>query len=511
MEAATVQPVAKDVGHKPNVQKNGSGQAPREDFGSMVEGIINAERKQKTVSSKDVTPSLEKSADKGLDTKGDEASNETPVASAPGKVKAEGRAPAEVDKSEEQIVSVESPPKAVVGDLLKALAQLAAEGVPAPDPSRAPAQGAEEAPSAGGAGDPAALVEQAALNPTEHEEAKTQGSAVQGALALEAATTAGSEKSSKEIAQELIASLEEGALNSGETEADESVRALSEGAPGAERAKNAVKDAPGDKAPSKLFSKLFQAEGDKQGQAKEASFLIGGEASEESTQTAPLPSSPKEAVKVEVEALKLAPSKDAQEAEVEPVKPMGAPSSAQADDPSAGSLDVARSLSQAQSADYSRDVAAPARTAAPPSVERVVEKLVQVVQAGGPQERHEVTIQLDPPALGKVHLKVLVEDTKIHVALFTTTNEAKDLVDSHSSQLRSALHQHGLALEQFSVEVRSGLANNMGQHDLSSWLESFGWAPPSRPGDAAPFEMGASAESWNYFRTDAPYRVDLFV
>jgi flagellar hook-length control protein FliK len=135
--------------------------------------------------------------------------------------------------------------------------------------------------------------------------------------------------------------------------------------------------------------------------------------------------------------------------------------------------------------------------------------MVEVVQAGGPQERHEISIQLNPPSLGKVQLTVLVEDSKLHVALFTTTSEARELVESNASELRAALNEQGLMLEQFSVGVRSELAHNMPNQEWLGWQESFASGRFFQAPGA--FSQEPAAEPRAYQRSSADSRIDLFI
>jgi flagellar hook-length control protein FliK len=241
----------------------------------------------------------------------------------------------------------------------------------------------------------------------------------------------------------------------------------------------------------------------------EASSLTNTDGAEDTANTAPLPSTPKEAV--EVEALRLASSEESTEVEIEPIKPLDEANVPQPDDRPPQGLEAARSLSQSHAMEYSSEASASGKLPPPPSVDRIVEKLVEVVQAGGPKERHEVFIQLDPPSLGRVRLKLLVEDSKLHVAIYTTTNEAKDLVEANASQLKTALHQHGLALDQFSVEVQSGLAQNMAQQDWSAWLESFSHGSGFGASAADTSDGMPSAQPWLNRSPDALSTIDLFI
>jgi flagellar hook-length control protein FliK len=265
-------------------------------------------------------------------------------------------------------------------------------------------------------------------------------------------------------------------------------------------------DGGGGDAPGANLSETPQNQGLKAEEGIEASFSVNIDSQEETLKTAPMPSTPKETVNVET--VKLVSLEETQEAELEPVKPATGGNLLQSNDRSAESLELAKSLSQPHSAS-THETSAAGRPPAPPVVGRIVDKMVEVVQAGGPQERHEISIQLNPPSLGKVQLTVLVEDSKLHVALFTTTSEARELVESNASQLRAALNEQGLMLEQFSVGVRSELAHNMPNQEWLGWQESFASGRFFQAPGA--FSQEPAAEPRAYQRSSADSRIDLFI
>ncbi len=239
----------------------------------------------------------------------------------------------------------------------------------------------------------------------------------------------------------------------------------------------------------------------------ESSFSVSVESSEEMPQATSLASKPKETVNVgTVEPIA---QEESGEAEVKPIKPANDGSPAQTNDRSAEGMGVAKNVSQPQPGAPTQETSAVNRPSTPPLVERIVQKVVDVVQAGGDQKRHEISLQLNPPSLGKVHLRVMVEDSKLHVVLFTTNNGARELVESNASQLKTALHQQGLMLEQFSVGVRSGLAHNMPQQDWFGWQEGFASGSRFQGAEAASNEP--AAEPWVNQRRDSVSRIDLFI
>jgi flagellar hook-length control protein FliK len=469
MEASTVQAMARDFEVKPASQKGASHSGPPGDFGSMVEELIAVEEEQETVSSEDVTPDL-------------------------------GKAEEQEANAGEEASSLEAP-------LVVALQGLAREAAPsgqgtAPDPI-----GKEVAPGL------------AELTPKPADDYFAE------AIARLVAGEGPVDKAQQGNPQEVVPRPAVAEF----TEALAQV--VTEGPPGEQPPDVSAQGAPAGPATGELDESMGQAAaldsdaGDQQQAVvknmvheklwevsevqAEASSLTNTDGPEDTANTAPLPSTPKEAV--EVEALRLASSEESTEVEIEPIKPLDEANVPQPDDRPPQGLEAARSLSQSHAMEYSSEASASGKLPSPPSVGRIVEKLVEVVQAGGPKERHEVSIQLDPPSLGRVHLKLLVEDSKLHVAIYTTTNEAKDLVEANASQLKTALHQHGLALDQFSVEVQSGLAQNMAQQDWSAWLESFSHGSGFGVSVAGTSDGMPSAQPWLNRSPDPLSTIDLFI
>lgn len=541
MEATAVQPVTNnDVGRKLISLEEGSKRAPEGAFSALVEKIIAEEEKPALVSSEDVTQASGEDEDSGL---ADEEILQDPgavpvailgfvslddleisgaevfssVSPPVDEVAKESAPPAATDSSDsstakpEQAVSQDELPKPAVEGLASGLAQVVAEELPEGFPEGLP-EGRPPEVSLPGA--------PSGQRPVNFEEVPNQPN---------------TQVSDASEAQESLMNLVDEEVSKGFPAAKPEENPASLAEPLAVEEKSAPKsaerlmDIPGlsqlDKDPDAIKAQAKSMDiGD--GEARrssspdvpqkhevraekgmESSFSVGVDSSKEMQPATPLPSTPKESVGVET--VMLVPPEEAHEAEVEPIKPVNGGDILQTNSRSAEGLEAAKSLSQPQSSASTQETSALNRPSAPPVVGRIVEKVVEVVQAGNHNERHEVSIQLSPPSLGKIHLRVLVEDSKLHVALFTTTQEARELVESNTSQLKAALHQQGLMLEQFSVGVRSGLAHNMPQQDWLGWQENFASGQFFQGPGATSKE--AAAEPWAYQRRDAVSRVDLFI
>lgn len=84
-------------------------------------------------------------------------------------------------------------------------------------------------------------------------------------------------------------------------------------------------------------------------------------------------------------------------------------------------------------------------------------------------ERTEVRMQLEPPSLGRVALRLSSENNKVSIQVWTETAEARDLVQANLSQLHSALQDQGVRVDR--------LAAHLG----STWLGLEGEAWGQRP------------------------------
>lgn len=486
MEAVAVQNVPKDVGAKPSGPPKGPKGTSEETFGDLMHKLRSedegrpkaAEEKSKAKTADETT-----SVDAGSRAPGAQA-DEAPKAA--DEKFAEGLSAVAARESkgagaDEAAVPFTTPRPAADG-FAEALAELVADGPPGGEPAQVSAK--DIAAQAAG--------EQAEGGAEEASETAAN-SARQG-------LSAGLQKDSSELEAELVAAAQKkldqaaksGLHLSGQKKAEESSQA----------GQGKASEAQQKEARVLLSSNLMQSKGFEAKQDDAAAFSSDVSSSQEAPKVAPTPTMPKEAV--EVEAAQLAKPDESNEPEVAPIKPASGGHALHSGERSV------EGMAQQPSSAPSADVSSANRPSAPPVVGRIVEKVVEVVQAGGPQGKHEVTIQLDPPSLGRVHLHMVVEDAKLHVALFTTTQEARDLVQSNVNQLKAALDQQGLGLEQFSVDVRSGLAQNTSQQDWAAWQDRGPTHSLFGPQAAGP--AGQALESMSYLgRRDALAQIDLFI
>jgi hypothetical protein len=84
-----------------------------------------------------------------------------------------------------------------------------------------------------------------------------------------------------------------------------------------------------------------------------------------------------------------------------------------------------------------------------PNIKQILNQAQYMIRKGG----GEVNVQMNPEGLGKVQLKVLVENGKVNLALSAQTDEAKKLLEGGISELKSQLSQHKLLVENVRVDV----------------------------------------------------------
>ncbi|MFC1491136.1 flagellar hook-length control protein FliK [Nitrospinota bacterium] len=69
----------------------------------------------------------------------------------------------------------------------------------------------------------------------------------------------------------------------------------------------------------------------------------------------------------------------------------------------------------------------------------------------------QARIRLEPPSLGRMDMKLHVEAGTLNAKVTVESAWVKDAITSNLRELRSALQEHGLEVEQFSVDVDAGM------------------------------------------------------
>lgn len=68
----------------------------------------------------------------------------------------------------------------------------------------------------------------------------------------------------------------------------------------------------------------------------------------------------------------------------------------------------------------------------------------------------QMDFQLDPPALGKLNLRVVSKGQNLYTVIQTESDAAKQILNKNHEMLRASLEQSGFSLEKFSVNVGGG-------------------------------------------------------
>ncbi|MBX3039502.1 MAG: flagellar hook-length control protein FliK [Bdellovibrionaceae bacterium] len=108
----------------------------------------------------------------------------------------------------------------------------------------------------------------------------------------------------------------------------------------------------------------------------------------------------------------------------------------------------------------SAPVAAPAAAAAmsmtPADNEANVRQLMNQAQYLIKKGGGEVKVEMTPEGMGKIQMKVLLQDGKVNVQMSTETHEAKKAIESSLSELRSSLAAQKLSVDHVKIDVVNG-------------------------------------------------------
>lgn len=97
----------------------------------------------------------------------------------------------------------------------------------------------------------------------------------------------------------------------------------------------------------------------------------------------------------------------------------------------------------------------------------------------GGEEGIEATFTLAPKHLGKVDVKVIIQDGSVTAEFFTSTPLGKELLESHANVLRTALEAQGLQVSKIDISQQS-ISNFMGPFSQKGDSNSRQGQPDSR-------------------------------
>ena len=88
---------------------------------------------------------------------------------------------------------------------------------------------------------------------------------------------------------------------------------------------------------------------------------------------------------------------------------------------------------------------------------QVVRSLVRSVYRGD----NELRLQLKPPELGRIVMKIDNLGDSLKVSIVTENHAAKDIIASHENSLKAALAGSGISIEKFDVSMGSNFSQSM--------------------------------------------------
>jgi flagellar hook-length control protein FliK len=117
------------------------------------------------------------------------------------------------------------------------------------------------------------------------------------------------------------------------------------------------------------------------------------------------------------------------------------------------------------------------------------ERLIRLVRTQSGRQS-STRVLLDPPELGKVYVRVIVEGDRVEVGVETENDAARQLISERAVKLKTALEEHGLVIDRFDVTTnQSGMFEQRflaGQETLwpreDSGGSDTGRGLPRRPG-----------------------------
>ncbi len=121
-----------------------------------------------------------------------------------------------------------------------------------------------------------------------------------------------------------------------------------------------------------------------------------------------------------------------------------------------GELPKENPVSQVQAPAYDKPVFDEVRM-----LDQIVKKLEILLKEG----RSETRIRLEPPRLGELRVKIVVEEGVLTVDFRATSHHVKGFLEANLARLKESLEQHGLQVKDFNVQVgNSGRDGGKGNH-----------------------------------------------
>jgi|GEM_PF-6571270 len=102
-------------------------------------------------------------------------------------------------------------------------------------------------------------------------------------------------------------------------------------------------------------------------------------------------------------------------------------------------------------------------------INQVIKKADIIVQSG----HQEMIMKLEPESLGKLNLKLVVENGLVTAKFVAESQQVKEVLESSFNQLKDALQEKGIAVQGFSVSVGQQGAEFNSSQSFDQWKKSI--------------------------------------
>lgn len=117
-----------------------------------------------------------------------------------------------------------------------------------------------------------------------------------------------------------------------------------------------------------------------------------------------------------------------------------------------------------------------------------IARIVNVIRSNIGLRYSQLTIQLDPPELGRLKIDIKLAGNQVQVNITTETHPAQQMITERFALLRAALESQGITITKFDVQHREfphdqqqGQYQSNGQGTASSWNRSGGRSKEQSP------------------------------
>ncbi|MGB7604243.1 MAG: flagellar hook-length control protein FliK [Lutisporaceae bacterium] len=102
-------------------------------------------------------------------------------------------------------------------------------------------------------------------------------------------------------------------------------------------------------------------------------------------------------------------------------------------------------------------------------VNQVVKKADIIIREG----HSEMIMKLEPESLGKLNLKIVVENGLITAKFVAESQQVKEVLESSFNQLKDSLQEKGIAVQNFSVSVGQQAGESSSKQSFNQWKQSI--------------------------------------